>query len=227
MLEKVKGGLIVSCQALQDEPLHSAFIMGRMARAAEEGGAVGIRANTPEDIREIAQNTSLPIIGIFKKDYDDSPIYITPTVEEIAALMNTPCEMIALDATDRPRPGGLSLEAFMAKIRSLTRGRELMADISTVEEAVAAEKLGFDCISTTLIGYTPVSADDKVAEDDFALVKKILEAVSLPVIAEGHIDRPEKARRCLEIGVHAVVVGTAITRPKLITREFTRAIYGR
>lgn len=224
MLEKVKGGLIVSCQALKGEPLHSSFIMGKMAKAAEEGGAVGIRANSAVDINEIAKNTSLPIIGIVKKVYSDSPIYITPTMKEIDELAATPCAMIALDATDRVRHKQQDIKAFLAEIRSLLPERKLMADIATLDEAKRAEDLGFDCVSTTMIGYTEESKNQQIEANDFALMKAIINAVNIPIIAEGHIDTPEKAKRCLEIGAHAVVVGAAITRPQLITKAFTDKI---
>lgn len=124
MLDQVKGGLIVSCQALENEPLHSSFIMGRMARAAAEGGAVGIRANTAADINEIAQNTDLPIIGIVKRDYEGSPIYITPTLREIEELAGTGCAMIAFDATDRPRYQGETLGDFFQKKGPRRRARQ-------------------------------------------------------------------------------------------------------
>ncbi len=227
MLDRIRGGLIVSCQALPNEPLHSSFIMGRMARAATEGGAVGIRANTPEDICEIAKNTLLPIIGIVKRDYPDSPIYITPTIREIAELAQTPCSMIAFDATDRPRPQGELLEDFVSKARRAAPGKKLMADVATLDEAIRAEKFGFDCVSTTLMGYTAQSEGHNIADDDFARLKAILAAVHIPVIAEGHVDTPAKARRCIELGAHAVVTGGAITRPQLITKTFTDAIYGK
>ncbi|MCQ5131422.1 N-acetylmannosamine-6-phosphate 2-epimerase [Butyricicoccus faecihominis] len=224
MLDRVKGGLIVSCQALPEEPLHSSFIMGRMARAAEEGGAVGIRANTAADIEEIARNTALPIIGIVKRDYADTPIYITPTLREIEELAATPCAMIALDATARPRHAGQRLEDFVSEARRAAPGKLLMADIATLEEAVQAEALGFDCVSTTLMGYTAQSEGHNIADNEFARLQAILQAVRVPVIAEGHVDTPAKAKRCLELGVHAVVVGGAITRPQLITRSFVEAM---
>lgn len=227
MLEQVRGGLIVSCQALPNEPLHSSFIMGRMARAAAEGGAVGIRANTPEDIAEIAKNTTLPIIGIVKRDYDDSPIYITPTMREIHELAQSPCSMIAFDATDRPRPQGQSLEDFFHAARTAAPDKLLMADIATLDEAIRAAQMGFDCVSTTLMGYTEQSEGQNIADDDFARLKAILAAVSIPVIAEGHVDTPAKARRCIDLGAHAVVTGGAITRPQLITKTFTDAIYAK
>lgn len=227
MLNQIRGGLIVSCQALPDEPLHSSYIMGRMARAAQQGGAVGIRANTPEDIEEISRDTVLPIIGIVKRDYPDSPIYITPTLREIRALAQSPCQMIAFDATDRPRPQGEPLADFVRAARAAAPGKLLMADIATLDEAVRAAQLGFDCVSTTLMGYTAQSEGHNIADDDFARLRAILDAVDIPVIAEGHVDTPDKARRCIELGAHAVVTGGAITRPQLITRRFTSAIYAK
>lgn len=224
VLEKIKGGLIVSCQALPDEPLHSSFIMGRMAIAAEQGGAIGIRANSKEDIAEIKKQTKLPLIGIVKRDYDDSSVYITATMKEIDELMEVGCEIIALDATDQKRPEGQSLEDFVKQIREKYPNVLLMADSSTIEEVLSAEKLGFDLLSTTLMGYTEKSKGLNIADQDFEKLKIILEAVNTPVIAEGHIDTPGKAKRCLELGVHAVVVGSAITRPQLITEQFVNKI---
>lgn len=224
VLEKIKGGLVVSCQALPDEPLHSSFIMGRMAVAAEQGGAVGIRANTKEDIAEIKKQTDLPVIGIVKRDYQDLKVYITATMTEIDELMTVGCEIIALDATDQKRPGGQSLKEFVQQIRLKYPDSILMADASTYEEVLSAEKLGFDVLSTTLMGYTDKSKNQNISDNDFEVLKKILQSVSTPVIAEGHIDTPEKAKRCFELGVHSVVVGSAITRPQLITERFVREI---
>ncbi|EDP69435.1 N-acetylmannosamine-6-phosphate 2-epimerase [Carnobacterium sp. AT7] len=220
MLDKIKSELVVSCQALDNEPLHSSYIMGRMAVAAEEGGAKGIRSNSKEDIIEIKKNTDLPVIGIVKRDYEDSAVFITATMKEIDELAKSKCDMIALDATDRIRPNGETLESFVQAIRSKYPSILLMADASTVEEVIEAEKIGFDCVSTTLMGYTKKSEGQNIADNDFERLKIILETVNVPVIVEGHIDTPEKAKRCKELGVHSIVVGSAITRPQLITAEF-------
>lgn len=223
-LEKLKGHLIVSCQALPHEPLHSSFIMGRMARAAAEGGALGIRANTPEDIAEIRKNVDLPIIGIVKRDYEDSKVYITPTMKEIDELMEVKPEIIAIDATESLRPGGITLDEFYAEIRSRYPGQLLMADCSTVEEALHADQLGFDFIGTTLVGYTEQSKGDKIESNDFEIIRTILSQAKHHVIAEGNINTPEKARRVIELGCYSVVVGSIITRPQLITKSFTEEI---
>lgn len=220
MLDKVKSELIVSCQALDNEPLHSSYIMGKMAVAAEEGGAKGIRSNSKEDIIEIKKNTDLPVIGIVKRDYDDSEIFITATMKEIDELAESKCEMIALDATDRVRPNGETLESFVKSIRTKYPAILLMADTATIDEAIEAERLGFDCVSTTLMGYTKESKGENIADNDFERLKTILASIAVPVIAEGHIDTPEKAKRCMELGVHSIVVGSAITRPQLITAGF-------
>lgn len=223
-VESLKGKLIVSCQALPHEPLHSSFIMGRMARAALEGGACGIRANTKEDIAEIKKNVNLPIIGIVKRDYDDSPVYITPTMKEIDELMEVKPEIIALDATGRINPGNTSQDDFYHAIRAKYPDQLLMADCSTIEEALHADELGFDFIGTTMVGYTPQSQGNHIEANDFEIIRTILSKAKHPVIAEGNINTPEKARRVIELGCYSVVVGSIITRPQLITKSFAEAL---
>ena len=223
-ISQIYKKLIVSCQALPDEPLHSSFIMGRMAKAAKEGGACGIRANSREDIEEIKRNVELPIIGIVKKEYADSPVYITPTMREVDALVEAGADIIALDATGSRRPGGVLLDDFVEEIRNRYPGQPLMADCSTVEEVLHADRLGFDFLGTTLVGYTEQSAGKQIEENDFEIIRQILEKVNHPVIAEGNLNTPQKARRVLEIGCYSVVVGSIITRPQVITRTFTEEI---
>lgn len=219
-IETVHKKLIVSCQALPEEPLHSSFIMGRMALAAKEGGAAGIRANTKEDIAEIRKNVDLPIIGIVKRDYPDCKVYITPTMKEIDELMEVKPEIIAIDATKDLRPNGVALDEFYAQIREKCPNQLLMADCSTYEEAKHADELGFDFIGTTLVGYTEQSKDMKIEQNDFELIKKIVKNVKHNVIAEGNINTPEKVKRVMQLGVFSIVVGSAITRPQLITKTF-------
>ncbi len=224
MLNQIKGKLIVSCQALEDEPLHSDFIMGKMALAAARGGASAIRANSVVDIKAIKQEVSLPVIGILKRDYPGSDVYITATMREVDELMAASPEMIALDATFHQRPDGLTLAQMMGTIRARYPQLMLMADIATVEEALHAEQLGFDCIGTTLHGYTAETQSHKLYDDDFAFLRSVLEAVNKPVIAEGNVNTPQMAARCLQLGAHAVVVGGAITRPQQITERFIEAM---
>ena len=215
-LEKVKGKLIVSCQALEDEPLHSSFIMGRMAYAALVGGASGIRANTISDIQEIKKNVDLPIIGIIKQQYGDNQVYITPTMKEIDALAAEGVDIIALDGTKRERPDGNTLENLMKEAKIKYPNQLFMADISSVEEAVEAARVGFDIVGTTLVGYTEYTK----GKDPLTELEKVIKAVTVPVIGEGKIDTPVKAKKALELGAYAVVVGGAITRPQQITKKF-------
>ena len=223
-VESLKGKLIVSCQALPHEPLHSSFIMGRMALAAKEGGAYGIRANTKEDIAEIQTQVDLPVIGIVKRDYEDSKVYITPTMKEINELMEVRPDIIALDATHSLRPGGRTLDEFYREIRKSYPDQLLMADCSTVEEALHADQLGFDFIGTTLVGYTDHSRNLKIESNDFEIIRQIVAKVKHRVIAEGNINTPEKAKRVIELGAFSVVVGSSITRPQLITKSFAEAL---
>lgn len=225
ILEKIKGGLIVSCQALEDEPLYGSNIMAKMALAAFQGGAVGIRANTYEDIKAIKETVNLPVIGIVKRQYEDSDIYITPTMKEINEVAAAGAEIIALDCTLRKRPNRENLDELILKIREKFPNKLIMADISNFEEGINAERLGLDIISTTLSGYT----DYTIAKDapDYKLIEDLVKIVHIPVIAEGRTDYPEQAKKSLILGAHAVVVGGAITRPKQITERFISVIKDR
>lgn len=216
MLTQIKGKLVVSCQALPGEPLHSSFIMGRMAKAAKEGGAVAIRAQGVKDIAEIKKVTNLPVIGLIKKRYTDSEVFITATQREVDELLTSGCEMIALDATSRKRPDNESLKVLLDKIKK--QHVLVLADISNYEEAVQAEAYGVDCVSTTLAGYT--SYTENLAGPNFKLIEKLVRNLKIPVIAEGKINTPEDLEKVLKLGVHSAIVGSAITRPQLITKKF-------
>ncbi|MDC7291066.1 N-acetylmannosamine-6-phosphate 2-epimerase [Blautia schinkii] len=223
-LESLKGKLIVSCQALPHEPLHSSFIMGRMAVAAKEGGARGIRANTKEDIAEIKSRVDLPVIGIVKRDYEDSKVYITATLKEVEELMEVQPEIIAMDATGALRPGGKTLDEFFHEVKARYPQQLFMADCSTVEEALHADELGFDFIGTTMVGYTDQSRELRIETNDFEIIREILAKAKHPVIAEGNINTPEKVKRVIELGCFSVVVGSIITRPQLITKAFAEVL---
>ena len=223
-IESLRGKLVVSCQALPDEPLHSSFIMGRMALAAALGGAKGIRANSVEDIREIKKNVNLPIIGIMKVNYPDSDVFITPTIKEAAALVEEGVEILAVDATDRIRPDGKRLKEFFMELKKAYPNQLFMADCSTVEEAVYADHLGFDFIGTTLVGYTKQSKNKKIEDDDFLILREIKKQVKAHVIAEGNIDTCEKEKRVMELGCFCVVIGSIITRPQKITEKFAKVL---
>ncbi|HCR2005714.1 TPA: N-acetylmannosamine-6-phosphate 2-epimerase [Enterobacter cloacae subsp. dissolvens] len=224
VLDTLKGKLVVSCQALENEPLHSPFIMSRMALAAQQGGAAAIRANSVVDIEAIKEQVMLPVIGIIKREYPGSAVFITATMKEVDELMTVSPEIIALDATNRARPGGESLATLVSRIRTRYPSVLLMADIATVDEAVTAQALGFDCVGTTLYGYTAQTTGHALPEDDCQFLKAVLAAVTVPVVAEGNVDTPERAARCLALGAHMVVVGGAITRPQQITGRFMAAI---
>ncbi len=222
ILEQIKGGLIVSCQALETEPLYDSYIMSKMAWAAYLGGAVGIRANTVVDIKAIKEKVDLPVIGIIKQVYDDSDVYITPTMKEVDALVEIGCEIIAVDATDRLRPNGVTFEEFFTEVRAKYPNQLFMADTSCFEEGKKAEELGMDLIGTTMAGYTPYTKGTSLP--DFKLMERYVKELHSPIIAEGGIWVPEQLKQAIDTGVHAAVVGTAITRPMDITKHFIEAI---
>lgn len=215
-LASLHHALVVSCQPEAEEPFYNHRFVAAMAQAALLGGARGLRLNSPDIIRHVRMQLDLPVIGLWKKTYADSPVYITPTLADAQAVAEAGADILALDATFRPRPQGETLEHIVPQLKEA--GHCLMADISTLEEGIAAAQLGFDCLSTTLAGYTPYSRQSR--EPDFQLLQALLQAVSIPVFMEGRIWTPEQALVAQELGAHAVVVGSAITRPQLITRRF-------
>ena len=216
ILEQIRGKLIVSCQALEHEPLFGSAIMKKMAKAAQEGGAGAIRANGVSDIIAIKEETKLPVIGLIKRFYEGCDVYITPTLKEIEELISTGCEIIAIDATDRCHPDNVSLASKVKRIHEA--GILAMADISTYEEAVNAKSIGFDLISTTLSGYTPYSRQEE--SPDVELVGRLVRDLDIPIIAEGRISTTEDIIAIRKEQPYAIVVGSAITRPQLITRKF-------
>ncbi|MDO4268341.1 MAG: N-acetylmannosamine-6-phosphate 2-epimerase [Eubacteriales bacterium] len=225
ILSRIKGGLIVSCQALKEEPLYSSYIMSRMAYAAMLGGAVGIRANTIADITEIKKTVSLPIIGIIKEVYGDCSVYITPTMKEVDALAECGVSIIACDATDsdrRPRPDGKSLDEFFGEVREKYPDQLFMADCSSYEEGIHAAQIGFDLIGTTMNGYTEYTKGAKLP--NIELMGRLARDCGKPVIAEGGIWLPDQLKAALDAGVWAAVIGGAITRPMEITKRFVAAI---
>lgn len=222
IMDGIHGRMIVSCQALKEEPLHSSYIMSRMAYAAMLGGASGIRANTAADITEIKKTVDLPVIGIVKEVYEGCEVYITPTMKEVDALTSCGCEIIAMDATKRDRPGGMTLDAFFAEVREKYPEQLFMADCSCIEEGMHAAQIGFDFIGTTMSGYT--SYTKGTALPNFNMIETLAKECGKPVIAEGGIWEPEQLRKALGSGAFAAVVGTAITRPMEITKRFAAAI---
>ncbi|GMA15149.1 N-acetylmannosamine-6-phosphate 2-epimerase (plasmid) [Deinococcus metallilatus] len=217
MLERLRGQLVVSCQANPDSPLRDPSIISRLALAAELGGAAGLRLQGFEDVRAVRAVTDLPIIGLTKTDREDTEVYITPTAAEAVRLAELGAEIVALDATLRPRPEPLA--DMFAAVHAV--GALVMADISTLEEARAALDLGADIVSTTLSGYTPYSR--QLSGPDWALMDELREA-GLPFVAEGRLNTPADAARALKRGAQFVVVGSAITRPDVVTRWFVQAL---
>jgi N-acylglucosamine-6-phosphate 2-epimerase len=219
-VDEVQGGLVVSCQALPDEALHGADIMARVAQAAMRGGARAIRANTPVDVHAIKWAVDLPVIGLYKEVLEGTPVIITPTFAHAMMLWHAGADVIALDATDRPHPEG-DVADLIKKIHDQTNCL-VMADISTLEEGIAAEKAGADMVSSTLSGYTDYSPKQDMP--DIELVKQLAESVSVPVFGEGRYHTPEQVKKALSVGATAVVVGGAITRPREITARYVKAI---
>lgn len=222
-MANLNRGLIVSCQAVKGEPLYGLGIMGYFARAAVEGGAVGIRANYVGDIADIKKEVDVPLIGIIKEVYDGSDVYITPTLKEVKALLTTECEVIALDCTKRVRPNGEKLEDLVAYIRHNAPDVEIMADCSDFEEAEIAHRLGFDYIGSTMRGYTPYTQGVELPDIDF-LTKLVKSFPDTKIIAEGGIWERAQLEKVCECGVYAVVIGSSITRPKDITQRFVGAM---
>ncbi len=218
LYDKLRNGLIVSCQALSDEPLYSPYIMSRMAYAAKEGGAVGIRANSAVDIRAIKQEVDLPIIGIVKREYAGSEVYITPSMKEVDELVACGAEIIATDATNRPRPGARTLSEFWKEVKVKYPDQLFMADCASYKEGMNAASLGFDFIGTTMSGYTEETKDVKLPNHD--LMRRLSMDSPKPVIAEGGIWTPEQLKEAFSLGVFAAVIGSAITRPRDITKHF-------
>lgn len=224
IFQALQGGLVVSCQALPEEPLYKeeGNVMVLMAKAALESGAVGIRAQGVTDVNQIRNFTDKPLIGIIKKDYEGYAQYITATMTEVDALMATKCDIIALDATDQKRGDGLSSYDFIREIKKKYPESVLMGDISTLEEGLLAVEAGIDCLGTTLSGYTPHSPQK--VEPDFELIRQLKKHTKVPIVAEGRINTPELARKALEVGADCVTVGGAITRPQEITKRFIHEI---
>jgi N-acylglucosamine-6-phosphate 2-epimerase len=216
----IAGGLIVSCQALPDEPLFGPDTMARLAIAAASGGAVGIRANTPIDIAAIRAVTTLPLIGLWKVVLPGYDVYITPRLSDAVAVADAGADVIAIDATARTRPEE-PLALLIQRIHDRT-GKPVLADISTFEEAIAAQDFGADFVSTTMSGYTSYSPQN--LGPDFDLIRRLAPELTIPLLAEGRISSPEEARLALDSGAFAVVVGGAITRPQQITKRYIEAI---
>lgn len=221
VLKKIRGGLIVSCQARKGWPMYGAEIMAAFALAAKWGGAVGIRATGKDNLKAIKDKVDLPLIGI-NKVFSDYPVYITPTYESAKEILEVGIDIIALDCTDRLRPNNEKYSDIISLIRNNYPDVLIMGEISTIEEAKKALKEDIDLISTTLSGYTQNSKPiDRV---DLELIQEIKKISDVPIIAEGKVNDVNDAIEALNSGAYAVVMGTSITRPEIITERIVKGI---
>lgn len=218
-LQRMRGGLVVSCQGPADDPFSGPEVMSRMAESVIRAGAVGIRAQGLEDLTAIRERVDEPLIGLWKDPTGE--LIITPTLKHALAVASTGADIVALDGTSRQRPDGLALADVIEAVHRTTRCL-VMADVSTFAEGVAAEAAGADVVATTLSGYTLYSPSSETP--DFQLVETLASALIVPVFAEGRIWSPEDARRALDSGAWATVVGTAITSPAAIASRYCRAL---
>lgn len=226
IVESLKGGLIVSCQVQHDDPVYSLDFVVKMAKAAQWGGAVGLRANSPEQIRAIKQSVDLPLIGLYKIWHDDTDVFITPTLEAAKEVWAAGADIIALDCTSQITHEGRPAYELLPIVKKEIPDALIFADVSNYEEAVRAIDLGADLVGPTLYGYTAATKD--IEEPDlreFARMCRDFKDKAY-VIMEGHIYTPEDAMKAIFLGAHAVVVGSAITRPHLITKRFTDLLTG-
>lgn len=217
LLERLRGGLVVSCQAYPGEPMRDPGTMARVALAVAAGGAAGIRAQGLADLRAIRAVLGLPLIGLWKDGA--GPVVITPTIAHAVAVAGAGADVVAVDATGRPRPDGSSLGELVRAVHQA--GALVMADVSTRDEGLAAADAGADLVGTTLSGYTePVAPGGP----DLDLVERLAPRLAVPVLAEGRIRTPAEAAEALRRGAYAVVVGTAITHPTTLTERFASAL---
>jgi putative N-acetylmannosamine-6-phosphate epimerase len=227
ILSTVRRGLIVSCQAEEGDPFHRPEYVALFARAAEMGGAAAIRAREPENVSAIRRAVRLPIIGLTKSAYPDGSVLITATRADVEALIEAGADMVAVDATHRRRPHGVSGTDFVAQLRTAFPSLFIVADVSTLAEGLDAAGAGASAVATTLAGYTPQTAPSRSAGPQWKLLRDLVAASPVPVIMEGRIANPGQARRALGFGAFAVVVGTAITRPRLVVGNYVRVMRGR
>lgn len=224
MIESLKNKIIVSVQAMPNEPLYKEECMFAMMQSVLNGGASALRVAGARDVKN-AKKLGVPVIGLTKPNELPTNwqevVYITPTIKETDELIKADADIIAFDGTSRQRPNLCTLEAIIARIKS--SNKLAMADIATFEEGINCAKLGVDIISTTLSGYTKESLSDN-DNPDFELLEKLVTHTNIPIILEGRIWEPHQIKKAFELGAHAVVIGSAITRPQLITKRFVEQI---
>lgn len=225
LIESMKG-LIVSCQTQPDDSIHTEDMVVKMAEAAKWGGAVGIRANTPQQIAAIKAKVDLPIIGLWKIWNDNTDVFITPTMEACKAIWEAGADIIALDCTSQINAQGRPAYELLAELKKEIPQAPIFADVSNFEEAKRAAQMGADIVAPTLYGYTEETKH--IEEPDMRAFAKMCRELGdqVSIMMEGHIYTPEDAMKCLYLGADAVVVGSAITRPHLITKRFTDLLGG-
>lgn len=222
LIQALRNGLIVSCQAPADSPLHNPLIIAAMAQASVRQGAVGVRIDTPEHVKAVHERIpTTPIIGLWKQQLPGSEVYITPQFHHAEAIAKAGADIIAIDATLRERPGGETVETLIARIHD-ELGKLVMADVDTIESAIAAQEAGADLVGTTLYGYT--AQTKHLSPPGFDLLSQMAEQLDIPVICEGGIASPQMAQNALRLGAYAIVVGTAITGIDLQVKAYQNAI---
>lgn len=222
VFEKLEHRLVVSCQAEGSDPFNSPEGVTLFARAVIMGGAAGIRSRDIDKTKMITESVDVPVIGLTKGEFADGSVRITRTMKEIDDLVATGCNILAVDGTFREWDGMTGPE-FIREVKSKYTCL-IMADISTLKDGLACEEAGADCLSTTLSGYTPETADRKKRCPDFTLIRKLCRKAKIPVFAEGRISSPAHVAKAMKLGAFACVVGTIITRPRLVTRDYVRAL---
>lgn len=220
-IQALSRGLIVSCQAPVDSPLHEPSVIAATARAAINQGAVGVRIDTPGHVMAVRQRCSEPIIGLWKQQIPNSEVYITPQFHHAAAIAQAGADIIAIDATPRNRPGNETVTAIIQQIHQ-ELGKFVMADVDTIEAAIAAVASGADIVGTTLYGYTAQTRNQ--SPPGFDLLTQMVKNLNVPTICEGGITSPEMARHALDLGAYAVVVGTAITGIDIKVKAYQQAL---
>lgn len=220
IISQIKNKVIVSVQAMPSEPLYKEECMIAMMQSVVKGGAAALRVAGVRDVINAKKLFNIPVIGITKPEVIPPNwreiVYITPTIKDAKDLIQAGADIIALDGTSRPR-GENNLKQIIKFIK--INKKIVMADVATLSEGINARLLGADIVSTTLSGYTTESPETS-AEPDFELLKGLVNSVDCPVILEGRIWQPEQVDKAFELGAHAVVIGSAITRPQLITKKF-------
>lgn len=220
MLPEIRG-LIVSCQAPADSPLHDPVVIAAMAQAAVNQGAVGVRIDTPYHVSAVREKVKQPIIGLWKQQIPGYEVYITPRYEDAEAIASAGADIIAIDATLRQRPNRETVAGLIKRIHN-ELGKLVMADVDTIESAIAAADAGADIVGTTLYGYT--NETKHLSPPGFELLTQMVQKLDIPVICEGGISSPQMAREALNLGAYAVVVGTAITGIDYLVKAYREGI---